>query len=200
MEPVTFFIIYVLPQNPGAPSFISWHNTPQHNSVMEPEALPQLFKFEALEPDFSTLPMTALVCIMQHLPQQERVGSRCCHALVCKAWCDAAAAARTTFNLERCYNPHSLILWLQKYGRVVTDIDLRSSPAVLSQLPCPLLRRLAVQQTSLFMVPGSQLATDIMAATQLSRLHLNQVVFKDQAPDLASVLAALPKLQVSFCC
>lgn len=71
------------------------------NSTMEPEALPHLFEFEAMkahEFDFST----ALVCVMQHVPQQEQIGSHSCHALVCKAWCDAAAAARTTFDLERC--------------------------------------------------------------------------------------------------
>jgi hypothetical protein len=141
-------------------------------------------------PDFSTLPMTALVYVMRHLPQKERRGSRCCHSLVCKAWCDA------TFDLEGCYSPHSLTLWLQKYGRLVTNIDLRSLPG-LSTLPCPMLQRLAVKQSPLSMAQDSQRAADIMAAKQISSLHLNQVQF-EQAPDLVSVLAALPNLQVKL--
>lgn len=138
---------------------------------------------------------------MQHLPQNERIGSRCCHALVCQAWCDAAAAARTSFNLVRCSNPHSLTLWLQKYGRLVTAMDLSSAPGLSLSLPCPLLRRLRVREGSLFMAPGSQLAADIMAAKQLSSVRLEQVVFRgDQAQHLASVLAALSNLQVRFGC
>lgn len=159
-----------------------------------------MLQLQAMEPaapapDFSTLPMTALVCMMRHLPQKERHGSRCCHASVCKAWC-AAAAARTTFDLEGCSSPRSLTLWLQKYGRLATNIDLRSLTG-LSTLPCPLLQRLAVKQSPLSMAAGSQLAVDIMAAKQISSLHLNQVAF-DHVPDLASVLTALPNLQVSL--
>jgi hypothetical protein len=44
----------------------------------------QLQAMEPAAPDFSTLPMAALVCMMRHLPQKERHGSRCCHASVAR--------------------------------------------------------------------------------------------------------------------
>lgn len=142
-------------------------------------------------PDFSTLPMAALVCIMQHVPLRSRMGSS---SRVCTAWTDAAAAATTTFDLELCSNHSSLAKFLWKHGRMVTSMELRSSPG-LAQLPCPKLLRLSIQQCSLHLSPGSQLARDIASATQLSSIQLNQVVFKGEEPDLASVLGALPNLQ-----
>src|SRR5689334_16880973 len=102
------------------------------------------------QPDWSLLPLPALLNVMQHLPQQERVGTPDCCALVCKSWAAAAVEATHVLEYSCCdwdtpdkpylvtTGANSITLYLHNHGNNLTSMAVTGGTMV--GLPCPHLR------------------------------------------------------------
>jgi len=150
---------------------------------------------------WSELPITALTLTFEKLDLPHRAGTPNCVACVCSSWAEAAAAATRSINLDklicspdRSADTDSLQEWLHSRGANVRELRLKAFGGVITSLPCPKLEHLVLECVHVDLRPGSQLVQDLCAATALTTLSLNYVVFEGY-PDLAAVLARLPVIQ-----
>jgi len=139
---------------------------------------------------WSELPVSVLTFAFEKVDVRYRMN---CVALVCTSWAAAAAAATRSIELSRCTNTDSLQQWLRSRGSHVIKVKLQRSKGVITSLPCPSLRWLVLEDTSVDLRPGSQLLQDLCAATALEHLHLGDVVFPGDS-GLVSLLLSPPAM------
>lgn len=147
------------------------------------------------------LPQSSLIHIFSALDIYDVLTSS---SLVCSSWAEAAAAwlpltiqASAQRDLDFCSDSSSFELLLQKHGSHLTQLHVRTfvgcSP--LSQLPCPKLQDLLLQDGFLQLGQGSSLSSDLSALTELTSLEIKRfAVISEQRNPLAA-LTAMQRLQ-----
>jgi len=144
---------------------------------------------------WSTLPRTALINILEHSGLQERLHD---HAMVCKNWAEAAAAATTSISLHPCHDMESVQRFLHQHGASVTSLQLlEAGGQQLQRLPCPGLVDLVLLDCRMEDPDASQacLFTDLAAATRLTRLGLMGVDVLENAEGAGDLYAAVARLR-----